>query len=180
MRKAIVSNMMSLDGYLEGAKRELDWHVVDEEFFAYAAEMLNSVDTILFGRRTYEMMAAYWPQAAADAIAEKMNGLPKVVFSRSLKSADWAHTTVLRGEAQKHVQALKQAPGGDMVILGSGALASSLLEAGLIDEYRVILNPVVLGAGRSLFQGMRERVRLRLRRVRPFRSGVVLLAYEPA
>jgi dihydrofolate reductase len=179
VRRVIVSNMVSLDGFLEGANRELDWHVVDAEFFAYAEEMLGSVDTILFGRTTFEMMQAYWPKAPRDAIADKMNSLAKIVFSNTLTSAEWTHSTIVRGDAPAEVSRLKSEPGVDMVVLGSGALASSLLRAGLIDEYRVIVNPIVLGKGNSLFQNLRSRIRMRLTNLRPFASGVVMLSYQP-
>jgi dihydrofolate reductase len=179
VRRVIVSNMMSLDGYLEGPQRELDWHVVDEEFFAYATTVLRSVDTILFGRTTYEMMAAYWPHAPSDAIADKMNGLEKIVFSSTLRSAGWAHSTIVRGDAAAEVRRLKTLPGVDMVVLGSGALASSLLRAGLVDEYRVIVNPVLLGSGNPLFQDFHERMKFRLVDLHRFHSGVVMLAYHP-
>ncbi|MGB6132513.1 MAG: dihydrofolate reductase family protein [Acidobacteriaceae bacterium] len=179
MRRVIVSNLMSLDGYLEGPQRELDWHVVDEEFFAYAAEMLRSVDTILFGRTTYEMMAAYWTKAPRDPIADMMNGLPKIVFSNTLTSAGWANSTLVRGDAAAEVRRLKTLPGVDMVVLGSGALASSLLQAGLVDEYRVIVNPVILGSGNTMFQNFHTRMKFKLGDLRRFHSGVVMLAYHP-
>jgi dihydrofolate reductase len=89
MRKVIVSNLMSLDGFFEGPNHELDWFVVDEEFFEYARDMLRGVDTILFGRKTYQHMADYWPSAPAEEIADQMNNLPKIVFSRTLESAEW-------------------------------------------------------------------------------------------
>lgn len=180
MRRAIVSNMMTLDGFLEGPKHELDWHVVEPEFFAYAGEMLRSTGIILFGRRTYEMMAAYWPTAARDEIADRMNNLPKAVFSRTLAEAKWNNSTLVRGEAAAEVRRLKQESGEDLVVLGSAELASSLLRAGLIDEYRVLVNPVILGAGKPMFPGFEERVPLRLSGVREFHSGVAMLSYRPA
>lgn len=179
MRRLIASNMMTLDGFHEGPNRELDWHVVEPQFFDYAAEMLGSVDTILFGRVTYEMMAAYWPAAPSDPIADKMNGLAKIVFSNTLPSAEWHNTTLMRGDAAREVARLKNLPGVDMVVLGSAALASSLLDAGLIDEYRVLVNPVILGGGRTLFPGMKTRMRMNLTGVRTFNSGVVMLSYHP-
>ncbi len=170
---------MTLDGFLEGANRELDWHLVDEDFLGYAREMLRSVDTILFGRVTYEMMAAYWPTAPREEIQEKMNGLPKIVFSRTVPLPAWANTTVIHSDAAPEVARLKKQPGRDMVVLGSGALASALLQAGLVDEYRVILNPIILGSGRPMFRGFDSRLPLKLAGVRPFRSGVVMLSYQP-
>ncbi|HEX4006314.1 MAG TPA: dihydrofolate reductase family protein [Acidobacteriaceae bacterium] len=179
MRRVIVSNMMTLDGFFEGPNRELDWHIVGDEFFAYAADMLRGADTILFGRRTYEMMAPYWSAAPSDPIADKMNGLPKLVFSNTLASADWAHSTLVRRDAAAEVARRKMLPGLDMVVLGSAALASSLLIGGLIDEYRVIVNPVILGGGKPLFPDIHGRLRLRLAGVREFGSGIVLLSYQP-
>jgi dihydrofolate reductase len=152
MRKVIVSNLMSLDGFFEGPNHELDWFVVDEEFFAYARDMLRGVDTILFGRKTYQHMADYWPSAPAEEIADQMNNLPKIVFSRTLESAEWQNSTLVKNDAVAEISKLKQLPGKDMVILGSASLASFLLQRGLIDEYRVILNPVFLGSGSPLFQ----------------------------
>ena len=130
MRRILVSNLISLDGFYEGPNDEIDFFVTDQEFFAYAADMLNSVDTILFGRKTYEMMAAYWPKAAPDAIADKMNNLPKIVFSRTMHEVGWNNSRLAKGELVEAVNKLKQAPGGDMVVLGSATLASQLLQRG--------------------------------------------------
>jgi dihydrofolate reductase len=180
MRKVIVSNLMSLDGFFEGPNHELDWFVVDEEFFAYARDMLRGVDTIVFGRKTYQHMADYWPSAPADEIADQMNNLPKIVFSRTLESAEWQNSTLVKSDAIAEISKLKQLPGKDMVILGSASLASFLLQQGLIDEYRVILNPVLLGSGRPLFQDVKQRLRLKLSRTKLFGSGVVVLYYQSA
>jgi dihydrofolate reductase len=180
MRKVIVSNLMSLDGFFEGPNHELDWFVVDEEFFAYARDMLRGVDTILFGRKTYQHMADYWPSAPAEEIADQMNNLPKIVFSRTLESAEWQNSTLVKNDAVAEISKLKQLPGKDMVILGSASLASFLLQRGLIDEYRVILNPVLLGSGNPLFQDVKQRLRLKLSRTEWFGSGVVVLYYQSA
>jgi len=180
MRRLIVSNVMSLDGYFESKDKKLDWFVVDEEFLAYAAEMLRSVDTIVFGRATYEHMAAYWPSAPKDEIAEAMNSLPKIVFSRTLDQAEWNNSRLVKGDAANEIAKLKQQPGKDMVILGSAMLASALLQAGLIDEYRVILTPILLGAGNPMFQGIEGRIRLKLEKTKLLRSGVVVLYYQKA
>jgi len=180
MRKVIVSNLMSLDGFFEGPNHELDWFVVDEEFFAYARDMLRGVDTIVFGRKTYQHMADYWPSAPADEIADQMNNLPKIVFSRTLESAEWQNSTLVKNDPIAEISKLKQLPGKDMVILGSASLASFLLQQGLIDEYRVILNPVLLGSGRPLFQDVKQRLRLKLSRTKLFGSGVVVLYYQSA
>jgi dihydrofolate reductase len=177
MRKILVSNLMSLDGFFEGPNGNLDWFVTDEEFFEYARKLLCSVDTLLFGRKTYEPMAAYWPNAPRDEIADKMNGLAKFVFSNTLRSTDWSHSQLLRGDPAPEVARMKQTVGGDMVIFGSAMLASSLLRAKLIDEYRVILCPVLIGKGNPLFQSEKEKLKLHLLGTHALGSGVVILSY---
>ena len=180
MRKVIVSNLMSLDGFFESPDQKLDWCSVDEEFFEYAKDMLRNADTLLFGRKTYQHMANYWPTAPADEIDSHMNNLPKIVFSRTLQSAEWKNSTLVKSDAVAEISRLKQLPGKDIVILGSASLASFLLQLGLIDEYRVILNPVFLGSGKRLFQDVKERLRLKLSRTKLFGSGVVVLYYQSA
>ncbi len=178
MRKVIVSNLVSVDGFFEGPNKELDWHVGDDEFFAYAKEMLRNADTLIFGAVTYKMMAAYWPTAPLDEIAEKMNSLPKVVFSKSLKKVEWNHSRLVGNDAREEIAQLKQDPGKDIVVLGSATLASSLLQSGLVDEYRVIVNPVLLGRGHPLFMGITDRIRLKLLATKVLGSGVVILSYQ--
>ena len=180
MRKVIVSNVMSLDGYFEDAKRSLDWFVVEDEFFAYSREMLNVAGLLVFGRKTYEVMAAYWPSAAPDAVAEKMNGLPKIVFSRTLAAADWNNSRLLKGNLAGEIAGMKQPQGKDIVVLGSATVASALLQAGLVDEYRVIVNPVLLGSGNLLFRDIHQRVKLKLLGVKSLSSGVMIISYERA
>jgi dihydrofolate reductase len=178
MRRIIVSNVMSLDGFFERPNKVLDWVITDEEFFAYAKGLLRSVDTLLFGRATYEHMAAHWPTAPSDEIADLMNSLPKVVFSKSLQSVEWKHSRLVQGNIAEEVSRLKQQSGRDMVIFGSATLASFLLQENLIDEYRVILQPVLLGEGTPLFKDIRETINLKLNSARKFGSGVVLLSYQ--
>jgi dihydrofolate reductase len=183
MRKIIFQNMISLDGYFEGPNRELDWHLVDAEFNDYAAGLLDSLDTLLFGRVTYELMAGYWPssQALADdpAIAARMNRLHKVVFSRTLSGVDWNNSRLAKGNAAEKVRQMKQQPGKDMAIFGSSDLAVSL-GTGLVDEYRIFIAPIFLGGGKTLLHGLKERLPLRLTQSRTFKSGLVLLSYQPA
>jgi dihydrofolate reductase len=187
MRKIIVSNLMSLDGYLEGPDRELDWFVVDDEFFAYAKSIADEIDAMLFGRVTYQMMADYWTSSAApeqnDAvIVRMMNETPKVVFSRTLDNASWGkwdNARLVKQDAATEVRRLKSQPGKNMVIFGSVGLISTLAPAGLIDEYRIILNPVILGRGRSMFRDIAARIKLKLLRTHTFKSGVVMLYYRP-
>jgi len=180
VRRLIVSNLMSLDGFFEGPNKEFDWFVPDEEFFDYSKQLLRSVDTLIFGARTYAHMAAYWPSAPPDEIADKMNNLPKIVFSKTLKQAHWKNSRLAGGNTQEEITKLKEQPGKDMVILGSASLASSVLQMGLIDQYRVILNPILLGRGNPLFQNLTGRIRMKLLKTKTLRSGVVILYYEKA
>ena len=175
--------MVSLDGYLEGPGGELDWHIVDKEFFDYAEDMLNSVDCILFGRKTYEMMAAYWPTPDVKlndpVIANKMNTLPKIVFSKTLTSVQWENSSLIGDHIQETILNLKGQTGKDMVILGSGSIVSAFTKMGLIDEYRIIINPVILGAGKLQFTGNLDKKMLKLADVKKFSSGIVTLYYQP-
>jgi dihydrofolate reductase len=179
MGKLIVSNVMSLDGFFEDSNKKLDWFVLDEDFFAYSRDMLRSAAALVFGRVTYEHMASYWPSAPKDEIAEKMNNLPKIVFSRTLEKAEWNDSRLAEGDAVDEITRLKQ-QSGNAIILGSATLASSLLQLGLIDEYRVILNPILIGSGHPLFKGIRDRVRLKLQETKLLSSGGVVLYYQKA
>lgn len=183
MRKIIVSNLVSLDGFFEGSNRELDWFVVEEEFFEYAKELLRSVDTILFGRVTYEGMASYWPtQAAKDndpTITHKMNNLSKIVFSKTLSRVEWNNSKLVKGNIAEEIPKLKQEPGKDIVIFGSGSIVSALTRIGLIDEYRIIVNPVILGKGNPLFKGLQDKLNLELLKTKKLKSGVVIFYYQP-
>jgi dihydrofolate reductase len=177
LRKLIVSNLMTLDGFFEGPKG-LDWVVLDADFFEYAGVLLREAGTLLFGRKTYEHMAAHWPKAPADQIAYKMNHLPKIVFSGTLDKVEWNNSTLVKGDYAKEVEKLKQQDGtGDLVILGSAMLASHFLQYGLVDEYRVILNPVLLGGGKPLFPDIKKKISLKLTRTKPLASGVIILYY---
>jgi dihydrofolate reductase len=178
LRRVIVSNVASLDGFFETPDKKLDWVVTDTEFFDYAKAMLRAADTLLFGRATYQHMANYWPTAPADEIADKMNNLPKIVFSRTLQKVEWNNSRLAEKNPEEEVSKLKKQAGMDMVVLGSATVASSLLQAGLVDEYRVILQPVLIGKGNSLFKDITERMQLKLISTRAFGSGVVLLSYE--
>jgi len=174
--------MVTLDGYFEGPKPwEIDWHeyVWGEELERFSLDQAQEVGTLLFGRQTYEGMAGYW-QTATGEVAEFMNRIPKVVFSNTLETAGWSHTQLVKGSAAEEVARLKQAPGKDLFIFGSANLIGSLTKQGLIDEYRIGLNPLVLGGGTPLFKPSGERMRLQLLEARPMQSGVVLLRYARA
>jgi dihydrofolate reductase len=156
---------------------------VDEEFNELAIEQLNSADVLLFGRVTYELMASYWPTPAATTndpiVADKMNGLPKIVFSKTLSSVEWQNTRLVKENIAEEISKLKQQPGKDLIIFGSSDLAATLIQHGLIDEYRIMVNPVVLGNGKSLFKGIHHKLDLKLLKTRTFSSGNVLLYYQP-
>lgn len=183
MRKVIVSNLISLDGFMAGPHGEIDWFVVDQEFDAYARELFAGTDTLLFGRVTYELMASYWPTPAAATedpfITERMNGLAKVVFSTTLAKADWANSRLVRSDPAAEVTRLKGEPGGNLMIFGSGRLVSALAPLGLIDEYRLMVNPVVLGNGLPLFRNLEAKLELELLGTRTLGCGDVILTYRP-
>ncbi len=184
MRKVIVFMMTTLDGYVADPNGEIDWHVVDNEFNEFAIQQLDSVDVLLFGRVTYEGMASYWPTAVATAndpeITEKMNTKSKIVFSRTLDRADWQNTRLIKGNVADEIAKLKQQPGKDLIIFGSSKLSASFVNLGLIDEFRIMVNPVVIGGGQALFAGVSEPLKLKLLNTRTFRSGNVLHYYQPA
>jgi len=175
---------ISLDGFYEGQNGESDWPIVDREFNDFAARQLDEVDMIAFGRATYEHMAAYWPteQAMANdpAITSRMNGKPKLVFSTTLTEASWPGTTVVGGEAAEQVPVIKAAAGGELLVIGSAHLTANLAQAGVLDELRIMVCPIVLGQGRSLFEDLKNRVSLELLRVRQFDSGNLVLSYRPS
>lgn len=183
MRELFLFMMVSLDGYYEGPDHDISWHNVDEEFNEFAIQQTGAVGSLLFGRKTYELMASYWPTEAAKTddpiVAGQMNSIPKLVFSGSLKQADWENSTLVNEDPAGVVTKLKEQPGGDLAIFGSSALAASLAGEGLIDEFRIMVNPVVLGSGKSLLEGVRERLQLKLVNTKTFRSGNVLLYYRP-
>jgi dihydrofolate reductase len=182
MRKLFLFNLISLDGFFEGPNRELDWHNVDSEFNDFAIQQLDSIDLILFGRITYEMMASYWPTEDAvkndPVVAGRMNSINKIVFSKTLPKADWNNTTLIKDNAPEEVEKLKNQPGKDIAIFGSFGLAFTLLPDKLIDEFRIMINPVVLGKGKQMFDSITDRLHLKLIGTKVFKSGNVLLYYE--
>jgi len=184
MRKIIVFLVSTVDGYYEGPNGEFDWPVVDDEFNEFGLDQLSRADTLLFGRVTYSMMAQYWPTPAAEAddpkVAEKMNSLPKIVVSTTLDRADWNNSRVITGDVADELARLKEQPGKDILLLGSSDLTVNLIRLGLVDQVRIMVMPVVLGAGKSLFRTTGERISLTLADTKPFKSGNVLLTYRPA
>jgi dihydrofolate reductase len=183
MRKLFSFMVMTLDGYTEGPNQEFDWPNVDDEFDRFSLSQLNDVDVLLFGKNTYVMMANYWPSPDArredPVTADAMNDAEKIVFSSSLSDADWAKTRLVTTDAAAAVRELKEQPGNDLALFGSATLTVSLLEQGLVDELRVMVNPILLGDGVSLFSALNGRVPLKLLRTTTFSSGNVLLTYQP-
>jgi dihydrofolate reductase len=181
MKKVIFQMSVSLDGYVEGPNHEIDWHLVDDEFNAYAVEMLNASDVLIMGRRTYELMAGYWPTAVGNdpVVKEKMNNTPKLVFSRTLKKVEWQNSRLATRSIADEVARLKQVPGDGLIPVGGSELATCFLEQGLMDELRIILTPILLGAGKTVFDGIRKRYPLRLLSTKRFKSGNVVAIYEP-
>lgn len=185
MRKLRVFMQHSLDGYFVDRHGDMSWaHRHDPEWVAFIGENASGGGALLLGRTTYELMASYWPTPAAHAanpaVAEGMARMSKVVFSRTLRESPWENTTFLAGDIAAEVRRMKAEPGADMVILGSGSIVSQLTDAGVIDEYQIVVNPIVLGSGRSIFDGVRRTVDLVLKGTRAFGNGNVVLWYEPA
>ncbi|MDQ6866235.1 MAG: dihydrofolate reductase family protein [Thermoproteota archaeon] len=187
MRKVILSNLITLDGFFAGPNGELDWFILDEEGKKDANDLLSKVDALLFGRVTYQLMADSWPAAATNPstpksdleIADKMNNLPKIVFSKTLQEVKWNNSRLVKENIAEEISKMKQQPGKDMVIFGSGSIVSTFMQLGLIDEYRILVNPVVLGNGKPLFKGIIDKQKLKLLKTRVFGSGVVILYYQP-
>jgi len=181
MGRLIMWNMVTLDGFFEGPKSwEIDWHeyVWGEELEQLSKEQLRSAAMLLFGRVTYQGMAGYWSSEKGE-IADFMNNIPKVVFSRTLEKAEWKNTRLVKENAEQEVAKLKQQPGKDLFIFGSANLSSTLMQHRLIDEYRLGVNPVILGAGSPLFKASPNRMKMKLLEARPLKSGCVILRYQP-
>ncbi len=184
-RKLIIEEWLSLDGYVSDKADKLDFfakHVRESYTTAYRADLLNSIDTILFGRKTYQQFSALWPGRPVenDILTEKINTLNKIVFSGSLKSAPWAQWTEARvepGNPIEKIKILKSQPGKNMVLWGSISLAQALIKEGLVDEYHLHICPTLTGGGRTLFAGEFDAVNLSLIETKPFANGVVLLKY---
>jgi dihydrofolate reductase len=188
MRKIVVQLSVSLDGFIEGPHGELDWHLVDEELHSHFNQYLGSMGAFLNGRVMYELMAAYWPQADQEPdapapiveFARIWRDMPKLVYSRTLRQTemDW-NTTVVPDVVPEEVRRLKEEPGGDLA-LGGADLAATFLRHGLIDEYRLYVQPVVIGGGKPLFPQGTARTDFRLLESRTFGNGVELLRYQCA
>jgi dihydrofolate reductase len=186
MRQLTVFNQVTLDGYFAGPNGDISWahqNSNDAEWNAFTADNAKGGGELVFGRITYEMMASYWPTPAAakddPVVAEQMNNLPKVVFSRTLDKASWNNTKLVKGDVAAEMSRMKKEPGKDMVIFGSGTIVSQLAQERLIDEYQIVVVPVVLGKGRTMFEGIKERLTLKPTKTRTFSNGNLLLYYQP-
>ena len=205
MRKLIYSMMVSLDGFIDrrppipagdragerGSTRpddtnQLDWVIIDEEIHSFANDEAREAGAFLYGRRLYENMAAFWP--AADTLPDMPDYVvefariwkpkPKIVFSKTLDQVEW-NSRLVRGDVAEEVEKLKAQPGGDLSV-GGANLAATLIGRGLVDEYRLLVHPVVIGSGTPFFPPVRSDIKLRLLETKRFSSGVVFLRYEPS
>jgi dihydrofolate reductase len=186
MRSLNVFNNISLDGFISDARGDMSWaHQQDPEWLAFTKENVSGGDSaFLFGRVTYEMMASYWPTPGAlrtlPEVAAKMNGSQKIVCSRTLTQPGWQNTRLLQGDLVTEVRKLKQQSGPGLLIMGSASIVAQLSQARLIDSYQLVLHPLVLGGGKSLFSGLTEPLNLKLTRSRAFGNGRVVLWYDSA
>ncbi len=185
MRKLSSFLMITLDGYYADAQGDMGWaHKSDPEWTAFGVENAKGGGVLLFGRVTYDLMNAYWPTPLArennPAVAERMNSAPKIVFSKTMTRATWANTQLVGSDIAGAVRKMKDEPGPDMAILGSGIIITQLAEERLIDAFQFVVNPLALGQGKRLFDGIRERLALKLTGTRSFANGNVLLNYEAA
>jgi dihydrofolate reductase len=183
MRTLSAFSFITLNGLFQGPAGDISWHRHGAEESEYAAEGAESGSTLLFGRVTYQMMASFWPTPMAlerePVVANGMNNADKIVFSRTLKKAEWNNTKVVSGDIVEEMKKMKQMSGKGMTILGSGSIVTQFAEHGLIDEYQIMVDPVVIGNGTPIFNDIKRKLNLKLTQTRTFKSGVVLLCYEP-
>lgn len=184
MRKILLMISVSVDGFIEGPNREIDWHLVDDELHSHFNQQLAGMGAFIDGRVTYELMAEFWPTADEDPanagpmaeFAKIWRDMPKYVYSTTLQQAEW-NTTILRELVADDVRQLKAQPGGDLA-LGGADLSESFRELDLIDEYWLYIHPIVLGRGKPLFRPADTQLNLQLVQTRTFGNGVVLLRYQ--
>ena len=186
MRKLIVFNHISIDGYFTGENGDFKWAHTgndDPEYAAFVAGNASGEGQLLFGRVTYDLMAGYWPTAMADqhdpVVAKGMNNMQKVVFSRTMEKALWNNTKLIKTDIVSAIRKMKNESGPAMVIMGSGSIISQLASQQIIDEYQIIVNPVALGKGRTMFDDMNKMLSLKLMSSRTFQNGKVFLCFEP-
>lgn len=186
MRKVIYSMLVSLDGFIETPSRSLDWHLIDEEIHQFINDQQATIDTYLYGRRLYELMAEYWPTADTNPsapgyeveFARIWKNMPKIVFSKTLERVAW-NSRLVRDNLAEEFARLKAQPGKDISV-GGPTLAASFMQLGLIDEYQLFVHPIVLGGGTPFFPALDDPIKLRLVETHTFGSGVVYLRYQRA
>jgi dihydrofolate reductase len=185
MQRLIVFNNVSLDGYFVDSNGRMDWarhDRTDPAWNAFVAGNASGNGTLVMGRVTYELMNRYWPTPMAKhndpVVAEGMNRMPKVVFSRTLKETSWNNTRLVKDGLAEEIRRMKQESGEGMALLGSGSIVAQLTEEKVIDEYHFVVNPVILGAGRTMFEGVTRKMELKLNRSRAFQNGYVVVQYE--
>jgi dihydrofolate reductase len=182
MRKVVTDHLLSLDGYFGGPNGEIDWFGFDEESMEWSRRIMGAAGSIVMGRRTFELMAQFWPtQSARDQepyIAEHMTDLPKIVFSRTLDSTTWKNTTFVQRPVAEMIREEKQGTGGSILLLGSSLVLAPLWKEHLVDEVNIRIQPIVVGKGRPLFADTEVRQPLALKESRKFQSGVTALRYE--
>jgi dihydrofolate reductase len=182
MRKLTSFTFLSLNGYYKDENEDTSWHRHGEEEAKYSEESLQSNNILLFGRTTYEMMSSFWPTSMAaemfPKVAEGMNKAEKIVFTNTLKTAAWNNTRIMKGDIADQITKLKSTKGSDLTILGSGSIVTQFSDAGLIDTYQIMIDPVAITQGTSLFEGLQQKLDLNLTGSKVFNSGVVLLTYE--
>lgn len=183
MRKLSAYNFLTLNGFFKGPDDDTTWHTHGEEEATYSEEALGQENVLLFGRKTYEMMVSFWPTPQAKELFPKvaagMNNAEKIVFSRSPFEPAWENTRVVSGDIVAKIREVKNSPGKDMTILGSGSIISLFTDHGLIDEYQFMIDPVAIPDGTPVFNHINQKLNLRLIGSKVFNSGVVLLNYQP-
>ncbi|MDB5228054.1 MAG: dihydrofolate reductase [Bacteroidota bacterium] len=183
MRKITIFNFVTLNGFFKGPSGDTSWHRHGEEENKYGEEKLKAGNILLFGRITYEMMAWYWqsPDAKKNnpVMAEGMNSAEKIVFSKTLQKTEWNNSTIISDNIIEEMKKLKQSPGKNMSVLGSGSIVTQFAEHGLVDEYQIMVDPVILGDGTPIFKDVTHKIDLELTSTRTFKSGVILLCYQP-
>lgn len=183
MRKLTTFQFISLNGFYKGVKEDISWHRHGSEENEYSADSLQPGNILLFGRVTYEMMAGWWPSPIAmeqdPIVAKGMNDAEKIVFSRTLEKTTWTNSRLVKENIVEEIKRLKQLPGKDMTLLGSGSILTQFAAHRLIDSYQVMIDPVAIGNGTSLFGNLEQPLDLELTSAKTFKSGTVLLEYRP-
>lgn len=187
MRKIVVFNMITIDGYYAGTDGNIDWHKTDDEFNEFAIKHTSEFGGIIFGKTTYELFESYWPHALKDPqtsdddrkVAQIIEDMWKLVFSKSLKEVTWKNSKLYHDIDVEEIKKWKEMDGKDIAIFGSGTIVQQFTNLGLIDEYRLMVNPVILGKGKPMFANMKEKLELKLINERKFKNGNVLLTYVP-